>query len=482
MRGSLLCAALLLFLACHPAHAIGGRIHAEIGMKCVDDYLVHSEAMLPGLGKLFSRRDNRRILYQACAFPDWGYGGINQDAGEASHWHPFMRAYADVFRDKGFTPALDAGSQQEMAFFLGAVCHNIADLPWHFSSDGNPSFLAMSDRIDGAGHTDTEIGSDVLRYQKDRLWHWSNLLYYAPMDTLMEVFIRAGVETNRKEVERGIFREGLVLWAGPPATAWFVDDIRRKIPWAEKHIEDYYFGGINHNAAACAVWCRYWYAESVGAHCLQQMPAYGAKHKDTGGYRPYLGVADAALVEDLPENNTGMESFLTVGGAAGARRVSLLRFDLTHLPADTAFSRATLWMCLSGVDGTPPVIEALGLTGSWGEGAGQSDPFNGKTGRVSEGGEVSWTNRPGMTDSTDVPRAAADVDLRQPGGAWLSWDITGLVREWMGGDEHNHGVGLAPVGDGGVAEFYSSQAFRAGPDGYCGGTRIAFRPMLVLLP
>ena len=33
-----------------------------------------------------------------------------------------------------------------------------------------------------------------------------------------------------------------------------------------------------------------------------------------------------------------------------------------------------------------------------------------------------------------------------------------------------------------TAKFFSAQAFQATPDGYCGGTRVAYRPMLIILP
>ena len=52
---------------------------------CVEKYLADADPMLPGLGTMFKDLEIRRILCGGCGFSDWGFGGVNPEAGEASH-------------------------------------------------------------------------------------------------------------------------------------------------------------------------------------------------------------------------------------------------------------------------------------------------------------------------------------------------------------------------------------------------------------
>ncbi len=472
---------LFLALACQGAFAIGGRIHAEIGLRCVEDHLIPSERMLPGIGEMFKTVEIKNILYRACVFPDWGYGGISQDAGEASHWHPFMRAWADVLGEKFGRKPLDGDAQKEAAFFLGAVCHNIADLPWHFGEPGYPSFLEMAQREDGASHTLAEIGSDLIRYRREPLAHLMRLVDYTPVDTIMAAMDRAGVKVERRLMETGMRRENIVLWGGVAVGFFKAEDLKKSMPWCVAHVEDYYYGGMRHGAAACAVWCRYWYADITGGKCLQQMPAYAPWIRGNGGYQPYLGVTDATVAEDLPVNNTGAESLLEVGGAPGKQRHALLRFDLASLPADRAFRSAILWLALANPapqDGTVNLAAAAVAT-PWAEGGGVSDPHNGTDGRAGDGDEVCWNNAPAATGALALAAVAAGAAA----GTWTGIDVTQTVREWAANPAKNHGIRVWAVDTPpSKVKFFSSQAFQADGSGYCGGERVAHRPMLVILP
>ncbi|HPA41636.1 MAG TPA: DNRLRE domain-containing protein, partial [Candidatus Hydrogenedentes bacterium] len=128
------------------------------------------------------------------------------------------------------------------------------------------------------------------------------------------------------------------------------------------------------------------------------------------------------------------------------------------------------------VTGTPPAIGVAPAAAPWAEGGGASDPFNGEDGRPAGEGEVTWARRP--QGEAEAPRTAETVPAA---GQWASWEVTPLVRGWLEDPGANHGLRLMAAGEG-TALFFSSQAFQASADGYCGGTRVAFRPMLVLLP
>ncbi len=48
--------------------------------SAIDHYLESAGDMVPGLNELFASSRNRRAFFSGCCFPDWGYGGINDDA------------------------------------------------------------------------------------------------------------------------------------------------------------------------------------------------------------------------------------------------------------------------------------------------------------------------------------------------------------------------------------------------------------------
>jgi hypothetical protein len=470
----------LALLAALPCQAIGTRTHAEIGMMCVEEYLLGADAMLPGLGTMFKPMENRRILYRACAFPDWGYGGINPDAGEASHWHPFNRAWADLLGERGYAMPPDAEGQQELAYFLGAVCHDIADTPWHFNYGNHKSFLQMANDMDQASHGAAEIGSDFVRYTQHPFRHISYLSNWVPFDTITAVMKRANIKVTSEQLRAGITREHLIMWFGPLVGQFYASEERAALPWCMAHLEDYYYGGMRHNAAACAMWCRYWYADITGGQCLQQMPMYFDNVAKDSGYVPYLGTADTTLLERAPANNLGQESLLQVGGPVGNRRAALVRFDLTDVPKDAKFGKATLWLASAGpVDGVAgPVPMAIhAAPGSWQEGGGVSDPYNGMEGRPATPGEAAWTAFP-PEGGDPVARGSLENSAAHQ---WVSFDVTALVNSWRTNPESNHGFMIRGVSDA-AATLFSAQAFQADSSGYCGGTRVAYRPMLILLP
>jgi hypothetical protein len=243
---------------------------------------------------------------------------------------------------------------------------------------------------------------------------------------------------------------------------------------------DYYYGGMEHAAAASAMWCRYWYADIMGGYCLQQMPGYFDNVAKDSGYVPYLGTADTTLVERMPANNAGLEPILEAGGPVGNRHSILLHFDLTDVPKDAKPGKATLWLACAGpVEGVggPVPLAVCSAPGPWKEGRGVSDPYNGLEGRAAVTGEATWS-----TLSAGGSDPIAQASLEKPSEhQWIAFDVTALVSSWIKGAAANNGFIIRGTSDA-TAKFFSAQAFQATPDGYCGGTRVAYRPMLIILP
>jgi hypothetical protein len=469
-----------LLLGAFRSPAIGTRSHAEVGRMCVEDYLENADPMLPGLGSMFKDVEIRRILYGGCAFSDWGFGGVNPEAGEASHWRPFENAWAGVLKERHYAMPPSQAAQKELAFFMGAVCHNIADLPWHFSHGKDLSFVHKAGKMDHATHLDVDSGLDLVRYAGKAQASTQTPSDWVPYETIMAALRSAKVNATEQQVRSGVKRERLILQSSFYAGALLADKFRPGLKWSLAHVMDYYYGGLEHGAASAAMWCRYWYADILGGYCLQQMPLYFDNGGRSSQYVPYLGASDTTLLERLPANNAGQEPILEAGGPAGNRRAVLLRFDLTDVPKEARVGKAVLWLAdagpVKGVSGPVP-LEVYAVPAAWEEGAGVSDPFNGVEGRAASAEEVTWSRFP-----AECGRPIAHATLQKTEEHhWVSLDVTALVAAWVKEPANNHGFMIRGTTDA-VVRFYSSQAFRASPDGYCGGTRIAYRPMLIILP
>jgi hypothetical protein len=479
-RSALVGLAAAMLLGASPSHAIGTRSHGEVGRMCVENYLQDADPMLPGLGSMFKDAEIRRILYGGCAFSDWGFGGVNQQAGEASHWRPFENAWAGVLKERHYTIAPSETARKELAFFMGAVCHNIADLPWHFSHGKDLSFIHKAGEMDHATHIDCDLGLDLVRHAGKTLGLAQTPLDWVPFDTIMAAMRSAKINATEEQVRKGVKRERGVLQGMSLAGMLAAGQYEPKLKWGMAHVMNYYYGGLEHGAAASAMWCRYWYADIMGGYCLQQMPRYFDNVAKDSGYVPYLGTTDTTLLERLPANNAGQEPILEAGGPAGNRRAILIRFDLAEVPKDAKVGKATLWLASAGPVkgvGGPVALAVCPAPSAWKEGAGASDPCNGVKGRAAVVGEATWATFP-VTCGEPIARASLEkADEHQ----WVSFDVTALVSTWIMDPGLNNGFMIRGTSDA-AAKFFSAQAFQATPDGYCGGTRVAYRPMLIILP
>ena len=498
----------IAIMAAPCAWAAGGRTHAEMGLHAWRDYLHDVEPMLPGLGDFLANDEVRHAYFSGCTFPDWGYNaGINRDASEDSHWAPFLEAYFQVLKEK-YPPPWNEEVKKRLAFFFGVVTHDMTDLPWHFTDGRGPrsDHVAFEDRAaqeEKQGHADYDMACHIFTemdfgplpgMQADngprRLWF--------PYDDILAAFARQGVTVTRQSLETGAqnltaFSNLTVYFGGIPYIS-----MRDKYPWARVHYKDYYYGGIEHGAALTAMWVRYWYARLHGWHYYQDMPDYARKPPE---YVPYLGCEDVSLCKKLPDNNTGSEPWLELGGGDDDRRI-LIRFSLSDVPKETRVASAKLWMFYAGKRAEPPrsaTIEAYTVNQDWIVGTGQSNEVTGTDGQLAKPREATWAEarrgaqpwkEPGCSGATEdrdpTPVASATIAPTDPVGQWKSWDITSAAQTWVKSPEANHGLILQQAanadGAGGVLQFCSSEAFKEGADDYCGGRRVALRPILIVMP
>lgn len=486
----------------HPlAHAIGVRMHAEAGEQAVTRFMNQAGDMLPGIDAFFANGDNMRAMFAGSAFPDWGYGGINPEAAEATHWNPFHTAYVQVLQQR-FPPPWNAEAQKQIAFFLGIICHSIADIPWHFSSANDKSFLQSALEQGNSGHGASEFAADVFLFAEDQLTPALPVQLYWPFDTLREAFQTAGVNVTQEQLTAGATREQAYFFSGPMLALARANAEKKNHPWVYAHYRDYYYGGLEHDAAIVSVHFKYYYALLNGWFYYQNTPPCAEYVRRNRDYVPLNAVEDAHIIEALPDHNTGEEPFLELTGdrPGGARR-ALLRFNIAGVPGETVLRKAALWLYFCERRGNPQaapkIIEAFAANQPWKEGDGQSDPITGIDGRPASDDAVTWNRADGTAwaapgcgqtphDHAEQPLSSATILPADPAGRWVTWDITAAAQEWVRHPRQNHGLLLqetaASLDSPGILQFIASEAFKCQPDGYGGGQRVAWRPTLILIP
>ncbi len=471
-----------------PVFAIGERGHTEVGRITVHDYLQH-DTMLPGLSTLFENEDNIRALYSGCAFSDWGFGIGYGDAAEYSHWHPFMERYVALLQ-KRFPPPWDAEAQRHICFFFGVVVHNISDIPWHFNEDKHKSFLQAGRDMDGAGHSEIEIGCDIFLHAERTLEPSVRTAAWFPLDFLMEVFNGSGQKVTMNGLAAGTLRSRAMFWGGHIVGKLKRDELKERMPWVYDHYFDYYYGGLEHGAAVSAEIIRYYYARLTDSHYFQNTPPYAPYVQHENGYVPRLQISDTHLMAEQPEYNAGGEPLLEVGGTGTEQRIGLIQINLDEVSPCTALNVAQLYLYCAGMRGTVPdtplSIVAYPMLKPWQAGAGSTDDVSGAAGRPAIAEEACWKSTGAVPEEDYAAESVASITMppSQKEGAWISLDITNAVERWLAAPAENYGLMLrleSKQQEMPVAQFFSSEAFKGCPNDLCGGKRVAFRPAFVLL-
>lgn len=459
------------------ASAAGQRTHIEMGKRAVDKYCDRADDMLPGFTDLFKGEEVMAAYYAGCMFPDWAFPHINNQASEDAHWKRYQEPYCKFLEETCPYP-WDDEERKRIAFFMGIVCHGMADLPWHFSKEGHDSLLARSFANDRAGHAETEYSYDIFLYQDGippqklipKLW-W-------PLEDIREVYRRMGTILPSGQLETGFTRTNLMINGGPTAARLSADGLKRKYPWVKDKTEGYYFGGVDHGGALTASWLKYYYARLRGWRYYQSLPTAVAENDDE---RVYAGCTDVSILSPDPKNNTGGEPLLEVGHDRADDYITFIRFELSD-PKPTKNVKAYLWLSLAEGKGERR-LEIFPVSRAWKEGIGATNDITGSKGQAHGDDSVTFENGFGLFPKKKA-LATAVVPGDAPSGHWVQWDVTDLVQGWLKEPRSNHGLAIRQVRkDAAFSEpirFYSSEAFRTSPDDMGGGFRIALRPVLII--
>lgn len=138
--------------------------------------------------------------------------------------------------------------------------------------------------------------------------------------------------------------------------------------------------------------------------------------------------ADSSLWEDNADRRNGTATTMNVQSRSGGRdRRSVVRFDLSAIPAGSQVTAATLELYLSTAPAATRTYHVHRVTRAWVEAeVTWNEAANG----------VPWTTAGGDYQATP----SASVTTGTVSGVWLVWDVTADVQAWYSGAAPNHGL------------------------------------------
>ncbi len=159
---------------------------------------------------------------------------------------------------------------------------------------------------------------------------------------------------------------------------------------------------------------------------------------------------DTRLYEWKPNWNYGQSTDLVVEGWVNSRSHSLIRFDLSGIPAGAKITAAVLELYQNSSSSWGGTVSAHRVTRDWVEGDASGGNSNGATWNESELG-IPWITPGGDFDLAEFAVTTIPVGVR----GWFQWDATDLVEGWHTGAYPNFGLLLRP-GDDSTGVYFSS--------------------------
>jgi hypothetical protein len=167
------------------------------------------------------------------------------------------------------------------------------------------------------------------------------------------------------------------------------------------------------------------------------------------GLDDYEGVADTSIYsENSNSNGKGSHVFIGVTFRATGERRTLIKFDLSDVPAGARITFARLELSVSRIPGNaqPSTITAHRLTKDWAEGTADAGGQEGRGAISSDGdatwsenvkGESAWSNEGGDFDPQSSASVVAPGSLGRR--AWEGEGMIDDVQDWLSGTEDNFG-------------------------------------------
>lgn len=152
----------------------------------------------------------------------------------------------------------------------------------------------------------------------------------------------------------------------------------------------------------------------------------------------YAGTSDAFLRwTNLSTTNTGSEDYVYFNVRDGGTWLAhtLIKFDLSDIPATATITNATLSLYVYTNDGGSGTISSYRVYRAWTEAGADGDTYDGSNSWGTQGCMNTTSDRSGTT-SGDFEKAAWE------GVGYKDWVITQLVQDWVDGTYANNGVYL----------------------------------------
>jgi glycosylphosphatidylinositol phospholipase D len=197
---------ILLFL--NHVNGCGIVTHTEIGHRASSHYEYLFSKQNISISKLIK---NHEAAFQAGnPYPDSFYPSICKkghlsSVSEDTHWVPFLNATINYFRKTYNGPTYSEKALNLLAFTLGFVSHQMADVTWH-SLGIDQGFLSAMGFINFHGsfsdaHSVGDFGGDILVEFELNMKFISDLTeWHVPYDDLYQIYLQLyGTEKITKE-------------------------------------------------------------------------------------------------------------------------------------------------------------------------------------------------------------------------------------------------------------------------------------------
>lgn len=152
--------------------------------------------------------------------------------------------------------------------------------------------------------------------------------------------------------------------------------------------------------------------------------------------------ADAHLSAAHPTVNYGSTNTLPVGfNTDNTLHRSLVRFDLSSIPANATINKATLSLYQVGSAGVGLGVRVNRATKSWTENT------------------VTWNSNADFFNPTTITTGGSGASS----GTWVAFNVLSVVRSWYIAPGRNYGLMLMGSSEGGDWSFHSFASRESGP-------------------
>ncbi|CAL1540071.1 unnamed protein product [Lymnaea stagnalis] len=254
-------------------HACGGVTHIEISYRALSGY--HDTYGPLSYDTIV--RENQDALEAGSVFPDSFYSnfcfdGKFHDVSEDTHWTPFINASINYII-KNYPKPWDQKTLKLVAFIMGIMSHQVADVSWHALGIDQGFLVAMAGtNYHGdfpSAHSDGDLGGDVLNLFQLNL-NYSDIIgeWYVPVGDVLNIYQdyygkeainKTVVVTCTKLMYLVKIAERVLVKKYFPITA-------KKSPFIVNELYRYFLGGITDMAAwTQRIWKHLTYALEFGS-------------------------------------------------------------------------------------------------------------------------------------------------------------------------------------------------------------------------